>query len=73
MLKMPKNASKKKHTDFDKLSLLLTVTDISEVLRISRAGAYNLVNSADFPKIKVGKRVLVEKDDFKRWLQKNKH
>ncbi|MDR2559904.1 MAG: helix-turn-helix domain-containing protein [Oscillospiraceae bacterium] len=74
MLKMPKTTSKsRKHTDFERLSLLLTVKDISEILRISRAGAYNLINSREFPKVKVGKRVLIEKTDLMRWLQQNKH
>ena len=33
-----------------------------------RAGAYELVHSASFPKVKIGKRILVPKDKLIEWL-----
>jgi predicted DNA-binding transcriptional regulator AlpA len=63
-----KTGKKAKFTDFERFPYMLTVGDVAVILRISRAGAYNIVNSADFPKKKVGKRTVVQKDDFKQWL-----
>jgi excisionase family DNA binding protein len=63
---------KKGFTNFENLPLMLNVNDIAVLVRISRAGAYNLVNSDGFPKVKIGKRVLVPKSDLMQWLQQNK-
>jgi predicted DNA-binding transcriptional regulator AlpA len=60
---------KARYTNLDNLPLVLTVDDISAILRISRAGAYKLANQPDFPKLTIGKRVLVNKADFIQWLQ----
>ena len=46
----------------------MTVSDVQCALRVSKPNAYKIMASADFPKMKIGKRVLVEKDAFKRWL-----
>ena len=65
---------KRGFTDFENLPLMLNVNDIAIFMRISRAGAYNLVNSTGFPKITVGKRVLIPKKQLMDWLnqQQNK-
>lgn len=39
------------YRSFADLPLGLKVTDVSKILSISRAGAYNLVNSEGFPSI----------------------
>lgn len=59
---------KRKVTSFDNLPLVMTVSDVQCALRVSKPNAYKIMASADFPKMKIGKRVLVEKDAFKRWL-----
>ena len=41
----------------------------AEVLRISKAGAYNLLNSPDFPTLRIGGRKLVMKQDLLDWLR----
>ena len=66
--KLPKPA-KSKYTDFDRLPLMLNVNDVAELLRVSRANAYKIVNAKGFPRVTVGeKRVLVAKADLMRWL-----
>ena len=42
---------------------------VAEVLRISKAGADNLLNSPDFPTLRIGGRKLVMKQDLLDWLR----
>lgn len=50
------------YKNYSELPLTLSVPEVAAVLGISRAGAYELVHSASFPKVKIGKRILVPKD-----------
>ena len=50
---------------------VLTAKDLQAYLHISRAGAYNLLNRADFPTLHVGKRKLVSRDHLLRWIGEN--
>ena len=52
-------------------SKTLTVEQVAEQLNISRASAYILVNKSDFPKIRIGKRIIIPADAFDSWLIKN--
>ena len=45
-------------------------TEVAKVLGISRTRSYELVNEKGFPKIKIGTRIVVPKDEFKLWIQK---
>ena len=56
----------KNYTD---LPLMLSVPEVGEVLGISRAGAYELVRSKGFPKVKIGNRIVVPKDRFIQWIE----
>ena len=42
---------------------------LAEALRISKAGAYNLLNSPDFPTLRIGGRKRVMKQDLLEWLR----
>ena len=42
---------------------------LAEALRSSKAGAYNLLNSPDFPTLRIGGRKLVMKQDLLEWLR----
>ncbi len=50
-------------------NLVLTVDELMTELRVSRPVAYNLANRADFPAIRVGRRILVPRDGLERWLK----
>ena len=41
----------------------------AEALQISKAGAYNLLNSPDFPTLRIGGRKLVMKNELLEWLK----
>lgn len=49
-------------------SSALNVADIQEILGIGRRQAYELVNSNQFHVVRVGKRIIVSKDVFFKWL-----
>jgi len=55
----------------DELPATLQAGDVADYLGLSKAGVYQLSKSADFPAIKIGKRVLVPKDAFMRWIAEN--
>ena len=50
------------YKSYSELPLTLSVPEVAAVQGLSRAGAYELVHSASFPKVKIGKRILVPKD-----------
>ncbi len=56
---------------FEELPISLNGDDIAAALNISRAGAYNLMNSEGFPALRIGKRIVVPKDAFIRWMEAN--
>jgi len=56
---------------FDDLPLTLTVMEVAEALRISRAGAYDLVQTEGFPALKIGSRIVIPKEKFIEWMNEN--
>lgn len=52
--------------------MTMDADDISGFLGISKQGAYNLLHSVGFPAFRVGKRLLVHRNDFERWLEQQR-
>ena len=48
--------------------MALSVTEVQEALGIGRNSVYDLVNRADFPKIRMGRKIIIPRDAFLRWL-----
>ena len=48
---------------------VMDAKQLAEVLRLSKAGVYNLLNSPDFPTLLIGGRKLVMKQDLLEWLR----
>ncbi|RUT39408.1 DNA-binding protein [Paenibacillus anaericanus] len=46
-----------------------TVSDLYEMLPLGRNAIYKLVNSEDFPKKRIGNRILIPALGFARWLE----
>lgn len=57
-----------KFKSYQDLPLTLTAPEVGEVLGISRAAAYKLVRSEGFPRMKIGKRILIPRDKFIQWI-----
>lgn len=47
---------------------VLTATEVAEELGISRTKAYDLIRSRGFPKIVMGRRVVVPRKEFENWV-----
>ena len=54
---------------FETMPDVMDVKQIAQALRLSRAGAYNLMNDPSFPTLLIGGRKLVMKQDLIVWLQ----
>ena len=57
------------YTSVDQLPLTLCAEHVAMALGISRAGAYTLLHSKGFPTIKIGKRLVVPRDKFIKWME----
>jgi len=56
------------YTSYNQLPLSLNANDIAAVLGISRANAYTLMRAKGFPTIFIGKRMIVPRDKFIKWM-----
>ena len=54
---------------FEAMPDVMDAKQIAEALQISKAGAYNLLNSPDFPTLRIGGRKLVMKSELILWLK----
>ena len=59
----------KQYHSLEELPLMMNMTDVAAALGISRAGAYKLA-SADFPAFQIGKRIVVSREKFLDWLNR---
>lgn len=57
--------------NYEELPLMLDASTLSRTLGISRAGAYDLMNSKNFPTLRVGKRMMVSKVRLMEWVDRN--
>lgn len=54
---------------FETMPDVMDAKQLAEALQISKAGAYNLLGSTDFPTLRIGGRKLVMKQDLLEWLK----
>lgn len=47
----------------------MTIADLADELNISLVSAYSLSKKQGFPSIRVGGRILVDTEGFKKWLK----
>jgi len=53
---------------YEQLPIMLNANTLAKTLGISRAGAYELMNSKGFPTLRIGKRMMVGKEQFIKWV-----
>lgn len=58
------------YKSYDDLPLMLSVPEVAAVLGISRAGAYELAHRKGFPSMKIGSRIVIPRDKFLLWIEK---
>ena len=49
--------------------VLMTVKEMRKVTGFSRPMAYQLVNREDFPKIRIGRRIMIPAKQLERWIE----
>ena len=62
--------NQKQYYSLEELPLMMNMSDVAAVIGISRAGAYKLAHSADFPAFQIGKRIVVSSEKFLEWLDR---
>ena len=60
----------KTYLNTNELPYTLSVEEMAAFLGISRVAAYNLSHSKGFPSKRIGRRILIPRDDFLAWLDK---
>ena len=60
---------KSAYKNYDELPLVLNAKEVAKVLGLSRAGTYELMRQKDFPAKRIGKRIIVPRDEFLEWLK----
>lgn len=55
---------------YDELPLFLSAKTVAQVLGISAAGTYELLHRKGFPIVKIGSRLVVPKEQFLVWVEK---
>lgn len=50
--------------------LTITVAELAEYLGIGRNSAYTLVNSKDFPKIQIGRKIIIPIKSLEKWIER---
>ena len=61
---------RQQYHSLEELPLMMNMTDVAAVLGISRAGAYKLAHSVDFPAFQIGRRIVVSREKFLGWLNR---
>lgn len=59
------------YKSYDELPLFISSETLSELLGISLSSCYELMHEKDFPVIRIGKRMVVEKSRFIEWVKNN--
>ena len=57
--------------NYENLPAVLNANQLAAALGISRAGAYQLLNTRTFPTLRIGKRLLVPRDKLIDWIEQN--
>ena len=58
------------YKNYDELPLFLNAELIAKTLGIAPSSAYELIREKDFPALHVGKRIVVPKEQFRLWVEK---
>ena len=56
------------YTSYDELPLLLRVKQLADLMGVSDSSIYELIQEADFPSLQIGKRIVVPKEELRKWI-----
>ena len=56
------------YTSYDELPLLLSVKHLVDLMGVSDSSIYELIQEDDFPSLRIGKRIVVPKEELQKWI-----
>ena len=59
------------YKSYEELPLFLNAKMVAQVLGIAPSSAYELMHESNFPVLKVGSRMVVPKEKFIEWVERN--
>ena len=59
------------YNNYDELPLFLNAEIVAKLLGVSQTTGYELMHTKGFPSLKIGCRLVVPKEDFIAWVEKN--
>ena len=57
------------YKSFDELPLYLNADTVAKLFGISTSSAYELMREKDFPSVRIGKRLIVPKENLRTWVE----
>ena len=55
--------------NYDELPMFINADLLSELFGVSRASAYELMRERNFPSFRIGKRILVSRENLIAWVE----
>jgi excisionase family DNA binding protein len=55
--------------NYDELPMFINANLLAELFGVSRASAYELMREKNFPSFRIGKRILVSKENLRTWIE----
>ena len=55
--------------NYDELPMFISANLLAELFGVSRASAYELMRERDFPSFRIGKRILVSRENLIAWVE----
>lgn len=59
------------YKSYEELPLFLNAKQVAQVLGVSPSSAYELMHESNFPVLKVASRMVVPKEKFIQWVERN--
>ena len=56
------------YKSYEELPLFLNANTVAKVLGVSISSAYELMHEDGFPALRIGNRIVVPKEKFRRWV-----
>lgn len=59
------------YKSYDELPLFLNAETVAKLLGISPSSGYELMHEKGFPVMRIGNRMVVPKEKFRKWVEEN--
>ena len=59
------------YKSYDELPLFLNAETVAKLLGISPSSGYELMHQKGFPVLRIGNRMVVPKEKFRKWAEEN--